>query len=140
MRSGFFAASAYADALDIAEYLSQQKGPAGFTFADAARSAAEEANRQAQQLQNEAKQRASDAEARVEAAEELRERAATTAKQTARELDREGTDGLDAYKKSELVELAASIGIEKRTDMKKDELVEAITQAARRRARQGTRS
>jgi hypothetical protein len=108
--------------------------------ADAARSAAEEANRQAQQLQNEAKQRASDAEARVEAAEELRERAAATAKQTAWELDREGTDGLDAYKKSELVELAASIGIEKRTDMKKDELVEAITQAARRRARQGTRS
>jgi chromosome segregation ATPase len=108
--------------------------------AEAARSAAEEANRQAQQLQNEAKQRASYAEARVEAAEELRERAAATAKQTAWELDREGTDGLDAYKKSELVELAAGIGIEKRTDMTKDELVEAITQAARRRARQGARS
>jgi hypothetical protein len=95
---------------------------------------------QAQQLQNEAKQRASDAEARVEAAEELRERAPATAKQTARELDREGTDGLDAYKKSELGELAASIGIEKRTDMTKDELVEAITQAARRRGRQGARA
>jgi hypothetical protein len=79
-------------------------------------------------------------EARVEAADELRERAAATAKQTARELDREGTDGLDAYKKPELVELAASIGIEKRTDMTKDELVEAITQAARSRARQGARS
>ena len=108
--------------------------------AEAARSAAEEANRQAQQLQNEAKQRASDAEARVEAAEELRERAAATAKQTARELDREGTDGLDTYKKAELVDLAASIGIEKRTDMTKDELVEAITQAARRRAKGGARS
>ena len=75
-----------------------------------------------------------------EAVEELRERAAATAKQTARELDREGTDGLDTYKKSELVDLAASIGIEKRTHMTKDELVEAIAQAARRRAKGGVRS
>jgi hypothetical protein len=123
---------------DAAQALAEAKRLAD-EAAEAARSAAEEANRQAQQLQNEAKQRASDAEARVEAAEALRERAAATAKQTARELDREGTDGLDAYKKSELVELAASIGIEKRTDMTKDELVEAITQAARRRGRQGAR-
>jgi hypothetical protein len=109
--------------------------------AGAARSAAEEANRQAQQLQNEAKQRASDAEARVNAAEDLRGRAAATAKRTARELDRETTDGgLDAYKKPELVELAASIGIEKRTNMTKGELVDAITKAARRRARQGASS
>jgi hypothetical protein len=108
--------------------------------AETARSAAEEASRQAQQLQTEAKQRASDAEARVDAAEQLRERAVATARQTARKLDREGTNGLDAYKKSELVELAASIGIEKRTDMTKDELVGAITQAARERAKGGARS
>src|SRR5215217_6527796 len=108
--------------------------------AEAARAAAEEANRQAEQLQNEAKQQAREAEARVKAAEELRARAATAAKQTARELDREGTDGLDAYKKPELVELAATIGIENRTDMTKTELVDAITKAARRRAAQGARS
>jgi hypothetical protein len=106
--------------------------------AEAARSAAEEANRQAQQLQNEAQRRASDAEARVKAAEDLREGAAETAKHTARELDRETTDGgLDAYKKPELVELAASVGIEKRTNMTKGELVDAITKAARQRARHG---
>jgi colicin import membrane protein len=108
--------------------------------AEAARSVAEEANREAQQLQDEARQRGSDADARIEAAEELRDRAAAMAKKTARELDREGTDGLDTYKKPELVELAASIGIEKRTEMTKDELVEAIMHATRRRARQGAKS
>jgi hypothetical protein len=69
----------------------------------------------------------------MKAADDLRERAAAAAKHTARELDRETADGgLDAYKKPELVELAASIGIEKRTSMTKDELVDAITKAARR--------
>jgi hypothetical protein len=63
-----------------------------------------------------------------------------TAKHTARELDREATDGgLDAYKKPELVELAASVGIEKRTNMTKGELVDAIMKAARRQS-QGARS
>jgi hypothetical protein len=109
--------------------------------AGAARSAAQEANRQAQQLQNEAEQRASDAEGRVKAVEDLRERAAATATHTAHELDRETVDGgLDAYKKPELVELAAAIGIEERTNMTKGELVDAITKAARRRARQGASS
>jgi hypothetical protein len=109
--------------------------------AEAARSAAQEANRQAQQLQNEAEQRASDAEARLDAVADLRERAAATARQTALELDRETAEGgLDAYKKPELVELAAAIGIEDRTNMTKDELVAAITRAARRQARQGVRS
>ena len=103
--------------------------------AEAARSAAEEASRQAQQLENEAKHQASDAEARVNATEELRERAAAIAKLAAHELEREGTNGLDAYKKPELVELAATIGIEGRTDMRKDELIDAITKAARRRAK-----
>jgi hypothetical protein len=108
--------------------------------AEAARSAAEEANRQAQQLQNEAKRRARDTDARVKLAEELRERAAATAMQTARELDRGGTDGLDAYRKPELVELAASIGIEGRSTMTKAELVDTITEAARRSATRGARS
>jgi Rho termination factor, N-terminal domain len=90
--------------------------------------------------QNEAKQQATDAEARVKAAEELRERTAATAKQTAGQLSQEGTNGLDAYKKPELIALAASIGIEKRTEMTKGELVDAITKAARRRAREGARS
>jgi Rho termination factor, N-terminal domain len=109
--------------------------------AQAARLAAQDANRQAQELQNEAKQRASDAEARVKAVEELREQAAATAKHTARELDRETTGGgLDAYKKPELVELATTIGIEEGTNMTKGELVDAITKAARRQARQGARS
>ena len=77
----------------------------------------------------------------MKAAEDLRERAAATAKDTARELDRETTNGgLDAYKKPELVELAASIGIEQRSNMTKSELVVAITRAARRRVRQGARS
>jgi hypothetical protein len=108
--------------------------------AEAARSAAEEANRQAQQLESEAKQQATDAEERVNAAEELRERAAATAKRAAHELEREGTNGLDAYKKPELVELAATIGIEGRTDMTKDELIDAITKAPRRRARGAAKS
>ena len=108
--------------------------------AEAANAAAQEANRQAQQLQIEANQRGSDAEERMEAAEDLRERAAATARHAARELDRETVDGgLDAYKKPELVELAASIGIENRTKMTKHELVDAITKAARR-AKQGARS
>ena len=105
--------------------------------AEAARSAAQEANRQAQRLQNEAKQRASDTQTRVKAAEDLRERAAATAKHTALELDRTTTDGgLDAYESPELVELAASIGIENRSNMTKPELVDAIMKAARRQARQ----
>ncbi|HET9545690.1 MAG TPA: Rho termination factor N-terminal domain-containing protein, partial [Gaiellaceae bacterium] len=90
------------------------------------------------QLRNEAEQRATDAEARLKAVEDLHERAAAAAKRTARGLDRETVDGgLDAYKKPELVELAASIGIENRTTMTKSELVDAITKAARAGTRQG---
>ena len=111
---------------DAAEALAEPRRLAD-EAAEAARSAAQEANRQAQQLQDEAKQRASDAEARVKAAD-LRQRAAATAKDTARELDRETTNGgLDAHKKPELVELAATIGIENRSNMTKGELVDAIT-------------
>jgi colicin import membrane protein len=108
--------------------------------ADAARAAAEDANRQAEQLRNEAKQRADEAESRVKEAKQLRHGAAATAEQAARELDQETTDGgLDAYRKPELVELASTIGIEGRSSMTKDELVDAITKQARRHARQGAR-
>jgi colicin import membrane protein len=108
--------------------------------ADAARAAAEDANRQAEQLRNEAEQRADETESRVKEAEQLRHGAAATAKQAARELDRETTEGgLDAYRKPELVELASTIGIEGRSSMTKDELVDAITKQARRHARQGAR-
>jgi colicin import membrane protein len=106
--------------------------------AQAARVAAEEAERQSEQLQNEAKQQAADAEARVKSAEQLRERTVSRAKETARELD--ASNGLDAYKKPELVQLAASIGIEKGANMTKDELLDVITKAARQQARQGARS
>ena len=107
--------------------------------AGAARVAAEEAERQAEQLQSEAEQQAADAEARVQAAEQLREQAATGAKKTARELARQGNGGLDDYKKPELVELADSMGIEQAAGMTKDELVAAMTRAARQRT-QETRS
>jgi DNA repair exonuclease SbcCD ATPase subunit len=122
---------------DAAEELAEARRLAD-EAAEAARVAAEDANRQAQELQNDARQRARDAESRIDAAEKLREQAAATAKRTALELDREAMDGLDSYKKPELVHLAASIGIEGRSEMTKDELVEAITKEARRRARQST--
>jgi DNA repair exonuclease SbcCD ATPase subunit len=102
--------------------------------AEAARAAADEANRQARQLASEAEQQASEAEARVKDAEKLRERSASTAKHTARELDRETTNGgLKSYNKPELVELAASIGIEGRTRMTKGQLLSAIRKASRTR-------
>ena len=85
-------------------------------------------------------QRASEAEERLKAVEELQGRAVAAAKETARELSREGVDGLHGYGKPELVDLAATMGIEKRTEMRKDELVSAIMKAARERARGGARA
>jgi colicin import membrane protein len=100
--------------------------------AEAARAAAEEARRQAQQLADEAEQQASDAEARITAAEEIHEHSKATAKHTARELERDPTNGgLRSYNKQELLDLAASIGIEGRTNMSKVELVDAIAKASR---------
>jgi colicin import membrane protein len=100
--------------------------------AQAARAAAEEAQRQAQQLASEAEEQAGDAEAQLKAAEEIRTYAKTAAKHTARELQRNPTNGsLKSHNKPELVELAAGIGIEGRTNMTKAELVDAITKASR---------
>jgi chromosome segregation ATPase len=100
---------------------------------EAARSAADEANRQAQHLANEAEQQASEAEARVKATEQTREHSVATAKHTARELRDTTNGGLKSYNKPELVDLAASIGIKRRTNMTKDELIDAITRVSRKR-------
>jgi hypothetical protein len=99
--------------------------------ASAARTAAEETNRRAQQLAGEAEQQARDAEAQVKATERLREESTAPAKQTARRLQRESENGgLESYSKAALVELAASIGIEGRTNMTKPELVDAIAKTS----------
>jgi colicin import membrane protein len=99
---------------------------------EAARAAADEAHRQAQQLVDEAEQQANDADAQAAAAEEVRERSKTTAKRTVRELEGDLTNGsLESYNKTELLDLAATIDIEGRTQMTKAELVDAIAKASR---------
>jgi len=100
--------------------------------ADVARGVAEEARQRAQSLVDEAEQRTSDADARIAEAEQLRTRSEASAKHAARELARDPTNGgLESYKKPELIELAASVGVEKRTSMTKDELIDAIAKASR---------
>lgn len=99
--------------------------------AAAARAAAEEANRRAQQLASETEQQASEAQARVNATERIHAQAQQSAQHAARELQQNSTNGgLQSYNKPELVELAASIGIQHRTTMTKGELVNAITKAS----------
>lgn len=98
--------------------------------ADAARAVAEEARQRAQQLVSDAEQQASEADARIAAADQLREDSEATAKSTVRHLARDATNGLDSYKKPELIELAASVGVEGRTNMTKDELIDAIAKAS----------
>ena len=62
----------------------------------------------------------------------MRERPKSIAKDTARKLEQETANGgLESYHKQELVELAASIDIDGRTNMTKGELVEAIAKASR---------
>ena len=98
---------------------------------EAARAAAEEASRQAQQLADEAEQQSSYAEAQVAETEKLRKQARATAKDGAGKLKGGATNGdLESYKKPQLVELAAGIGIEGRTTMTKGELVDAIAKAS----------
>jgi colicin import membrane protein len=102
--------------------------------AEAARAAAEGAQERARELAAEAEQHASEAQARVTAAEQVRERSTATATETARGLEEHATNGgLESYNKPELVELAATIGIEGRTNMTKAELVDAISKASRTR-------
>ncbi|HEX3329529.1 MAG TPA: Rho termination factor N-terminal domain-containing protein, partial [Gaiellales bacterium] len=67
-------------------------------------------------------------------AEELREGSEeATARLTAAHTGHVKTNGdLQEYTKSELIELASTIGIEGRTKMAKDELITAIQAASRR--------
>ncbi len=100
--------------------------------ASAARAAAEEATRRARELSDEAEQQASEADARIAETEEIRERSKATAKRGAAKLRPSTTNGdLEDFNKPELVELAAGIGIERRTTMTKGELVKAIAKASR---------
>ncbi|HEX5468370.1 MAG TPA: hypothetical protein VFW80_04905 [Gaiellaceae bacterium] len=101
--------------------------------AEAARVAAAEAQRQAQELAGQAERQASAADTKVKTTEELRDQLVTTARETARALNRETANGLSSYNKAELVELAAGIGIRGRSTMTKDELVAALRTASRRR-------
>ena len=99
--------------------------------AGAARATAEEAQRQAQELTHQAERQGHAADAKVRATEELRDHLVTTAKQTARALNRETTNGLSTYSKAELVDLAAELGIRGRSNMTKKELVAALRTASR---------
>jgi chromosome segregation ATPase len=99
--------------------------------AEAARAAAEEAQKQAQELAGHAERQASAADTKVKTAEDLHGQLVTTAKQTARALNQDTTNGLSSYSKAELVDLAAGIGIRGRSTMTKEELVAALTTASR---------
>jgi hypothetical protein len=100
--------------------------------AGAARATAEEAQRQAQELTHQAERQANAADAKVRTTEELRDQLVTTAKQTARALNQETTNGLSSYSKEELVDLAAAVGIRGRSTMTKKELLAALRTASRR--------
>jgi len=87
--------------------------------------------RNAQQFARDAEQQARQAEARVSRAEEVRGRSEATARQTAAHTGQVTTNGdLQEYKKSDLMELASTIGIEGRTKMAKGELITAIRAAS----------
>ena len=65
-------------------------------------------------------------------AEQLRGQSKATARQTAADSGHVETNGdLQEYRKSDLMELASTIGIEGRTKMAKDELITAIQAASR---------
>jgi colicin import membrane protein len=100
---------------DAAEALAQARRLADEAVA-AARAVSDEAARQAQELAAEAELASIDIELRARA----------------RELGGEPTHaGLKSFHKPELVELAASVGVETRASMTKEELVDAITRASR---------
>lgn len=100
--------------------------------AEAAHTAAEEAQRRAKELARDAAQQARQAEARVSRAEELHVRSEATARQTATESGHVWINGdLGEYTKSDLIELASSVGIEARSKMPKNELIAAIRAASR---------
>jgi hypothetical protein len=68
----------------------------------------------------------------VSRADELRDRSEAAARQTASDAGHVGANGdLKEYPKSDLMELASTIGIEGRTRMAKGELIAAIRSATR---------
>src|SRR5215211_7754215 len=92
----------------------------------AARAAAEEAHRQAQQLADDAEQQARAADEKVGKASEV------TAKDTTQRLAGNEIDGdLESRSKAELLDLAAAVDIEGRTNLTKAELVSEIKKASR---------
>ena len=100
--------------------------------AEAAHAAAEEAQRSAQQFARDAEQHVRQAEASVNRAESIRGRSKATARQTATDAGHVNTNGdLQDYTKSDLMELASTIGIGGRTRMAKKELITAIREASR---------
>jgi chromosome segregation ATPase len=100
--------------------------------AETARAAAEDAQRQAQELAGQAESQARVADTKLKTTEELRDQLVTSAKQTARALNQETTNGLSSYSKAELVDLAAGMDIRGRSTMTKEELVAALKRASRR--------
>jgi colicin import membrane protein len=93
----------------------------------AARAAAEEAHRQAQALAEDAEQQARAADQRVVAAEQVR-KAATGPQQLG---SRPVNGDLELRSKAELLELAAAMDVEGRTNLTKAELISAIKRASR---------
>ena len=90
----------------------------------AARAAAEEAHRQAQQLAADAEQQAKDAERRVAAAEQVGKAAAANG------VRHPAGAELESQTKGELLDLAAAMDIEGRSNLTKAELVSAIKRAS----------
>jgi hypothetical protein len=101
--------------------------------ARAARAAAEEAEQQAQAIAGQAERQAAAAEDRVKTTEQLRDHLVTTARETARDLNRETANGgLGSYSKAELIDLAAAAEISGRSHMTKQELVTALRSTSRK--------
>jgi colicin import membrane protein len=100
--------------------------------AETAQVAAEEARRNAQAFARDAEQQARQAEVRVSRADRARGRAEATARQNAAATGHvKATGDLQDYTKSDLMELASTIGIDGRTRMAKGELITAIREASR---------
>jgi hypothetical protein len=83
-------------------------------------------------MAQEAEKQAKSAEAKVAATERLREDVDESAKRPVRRQQRDASNGsLESHSKAELLDLAASIDIEGRTNMSKAELISAINKASR---------
>ena len=93
---------------------------------EATRAAADEAYRQAQQVAAEAEADAREAEQRVAEAERVRDSAADRQGEVAAHLNGAGKGSLEAMNKQQLLDVAATRGVEGRSSMTKAELVKAL--------------